>query len=112
MVEAVHAANRVAFLHSCGNIGSLLDMILSCAFDGLHGLAPSAGNDPLHIHRMTKGRLTLMGICDLDGMEPEAVTALKEHVIPPLAAEGGYILGSAAGLSSHTPIESFRALYT
>jgi len=111
MVEAIQAANRVAFLHSCGNLVSLMDMILSCGFDGLHGLAPAAGNDPLNIHRMTKGRLTLMGIFDLDGMEPEAVKALKENIIHPLAADGGYILGSAAGLSPNTPIESFRALY-
>lgn len=111
IVEAIHAVNRAAFLHSCGNLGSLIDMILSCGFDGLHGLAPAAGNDPLNIRRMTKGRLTLMGIFDLDGMEPEAVKALKENVIRPLAADGGYILGSAAGLSSNTPIESFRALY-
>ena len=111
MVEAIHAADNVAFLHSCGNIGSLLDMILSCGFDGLHGLAPVAGNDPLRIHQMTKGRLALMGICDLDGMEPEGIKTLMEDVIRPLAADGGYILGSTAGLSSNTPMQSFRALY-
>jgi uroporphyrinogen decarboxylase len=111
MVEVIHEAGRVAFLHSCGNLGSLMDMILSCGFDGLHGLAPASGNDPMDIRRKTKGRLTLMGIFDLDGMKPEAVKALKENILGVFRDDGGYILGSAAGLSSNTPIETYRALY-
>ena len=40
------------------------------------------------------------------------IQTMKEEILPSLTAEGGYILGSAAGLSFNTPLASFRALYS
>ena len=112
MVEAIKMGNGVAFLHSCGNLTEIIDLILSFGFDGLHGLAPSAGNDPVAIRQKTKKRLTLMGILEVDRLQPRQLEAMKEEIIRPLADGGGYILGSAEGLSMNTPLDSFRALYS
>ena len=112
MLEAIKKANAAAFLHSCGNLTGIIDLIVSLGFDGLHGLAPSAGNDPLAIRQNTRKRLALMGICEVDRLKPRQIEAMKEEIIRPLAAGGGYILGSAEGLSVNTPIDSFRALYS
>jgi uroporphyrinogen decarboxylase len=112
MVEAIKIGNGVAFLHSCGNLTRIMGLITKSGFDGLHGLALSAGNDPLTIKQMTGKRLALMGIFELDSLKPDEIEAMKEEILPSLAAEGGYILGSAEGLSMNTPLDSFRALYS
>jgi hypothetical protein len=54
----------------------------------------------------------MMGIFELDSMQPRDIKAMKEEILPSFAAGGGYILGSAAGLSENTPLDSFRALYS
>ncbi len=112
MVEAIKTGNGIAFLHSCGNLTGIVDLILSSGFDGLHGLAPSAGNDPLAIRQRIKKGLALMGIFEVDRLQPRQLEAMKEKIIHTLADGGGYILGSAEGLSMNTPLDSFRALYS
>lgn len=112
MVEAIKTGNGIAFLHSCGNLTGIIDLILSSGFDGLHGLAPSAGNDPLAIRQKIKKGLALMGIFEVDRLQPRQLEAMKEKIIHTLADGGGYILGSAEGLSMNTPLDSFRALYS
>ena len=112
LAEAIKMGNGVALLHSCGNLTRIMDLILSSGFDGLHGLAPSAGNDPIAIRQLTHGRLALMGIFEVDSLKPGQLEAMKEEILEPLAAGGGYILGSAEGLSVNTPLDSFKALYS
>ncbi|MFH1349989.1 MAG: uroporphyrinogen decarboxylase family protein [Pseudomonadota bacterium] len=111
IVEVIKTSNRVAFLHSCGNLTGILDLIISAGFHGLHGLAPSAGNEPLQIRRMTSKRLVLMGMVDVDGLKPLEIKNMRSEVLGHLAEGGGYILGSSGGLSMNTPLDSFRALY-
>lgn len=111
IVEVVRERHGIAFLHSCGNLTGILDIILSAHFDGIHGLAPSAGNDPLAIRKATHKRLTLMGIFEVDHINPLQIENMKERILPLLDTEGGYIFGSSEGLSVNTPIDSFRALY-
>jgi uroporphyrinogen decarboxylase len=112
LVKAIKMSNRVAFLHSCGNLTQIMDMILAFGFDGLHGLAPSAGNAPLAIRQMTHKRLALMGVFEVDRLQPIQIEAMKEELLKPLAAGGGYIFGSAEGISMNTPLDSFKALYS
>jgi uroporphyrinogen decarboxylase len=112
LVKAIKMSNRVAFLHSCGNLTQIVDMILAFGFDGLHGLAPSAGNAPLAIRQMTHKRLALMGVFEVDRLQPIQIEAMKEELLKPLAAGGGYIFGSAEGISMNTPLDSFKALYS
>ena len=111
LADAIKKQQKTAFLHSCGDLTTIIDQILDAGFDGLHGLAPSSGNDPLAIYEMTRKKLTLMGSFDLDGLEPEEIEVQKQKLLPVFAADGGYILGSSAGLSINTPIDSFKALY-
>jgi uroporphyrinogen decarboxylase len=109
--EEIKKDSGIAFLHTCGNVTTLVDLIISSGFDGLHGLAPSEGNNPIEIHRKTKNKITLMGIIEVDLLEPSKVEALKRDILSQIAKEGGYILGSTGGLSENTPLASFRALY-
>ena len=112
MVEVIKKWGGVAFLHSCGNLMGIVDQILAAGFDGVHGLALSAGNDPLSLKQMTQKRLALMGGFEVDRLGPQDIIAMKEEILGPLTEGGGYILGSSEGLSIYTPIDSFRALYS
>jgi len=111
MAATIKGNDGIAVFHSCGNLTGLFDMILSLGFDVLHGLAPSAGNDPLEAGRKAQGRMTLMGAFDIEGCEPREIEDLKKETLPSLCVSGGYILGSASGLSQQTPLDSFGALY-
>jgi uroporphyrinogen decarboxylase len=111
IAEAVRGNKGIAFLHSCGNLTELIAPILAVGFKGLHGLAPSAGNDPLSIRERTRGKLTLMGIFEADRVEPQELDRCRKEILPLFVTEGGYILGSAAGLSMNTPLDSLGALY-
>jgi len=111
LAEAVKKKGGAAFLHSCGNLTDLWDRLLALGFDGLHGLSPSAGNDFGLLFEKSRGRMVLMGGIDLDYLKPEKLAVQKAEFLHQVGSGGGYILGSAAGLSSVTPLDSFRALY-
>ena len=112
MAELIREGGGIAFLHSCGNLSRVLDQILSSGFDGLHGLATSAGNVPLTVRQETYGRLTLMGVFEVDRLKPHEIAAMKKEFLQLLATGGGYIFGSTEGLSVNTPLDSFSALYS
>lgn len=111
IAEAIRNDKGIAFLHSCGNLTELIEPILTLGFNGLHGLSPSAGNDPLLIRQQTKGKLCLMGVFQVDLLDSSELQQLKETILPSLGDEGGYILGSSEGLSRNTPLSSVRTLY-
>jgi len=111
IVDIITMRNRLAFLHSCGNLTRIVDLILSAGFNGLHGLSTFSGNDPLVIRQHTFKRLAFMGIFEVDRLKPHEIEEMKREILGPLSEAGGYILGSAGGLSIQTPLDSFRALY-
>ena len=89
----------------------LIDLLVSAGFDGIHGLAPSAGNDLQEMREKTNRKLTLMGFFEIDSLNPSQIEALKKEILGLFMDQGGYILGSSGGLSLNTPIECFEALY-
>lgn len=111
IAEAVRDNGGIAFLHSCGNLTELISAISDAGFSGLHGLAPSAGNDLLSIRQQTKGKLCLMGVFQVDCLDSSELEASKKKILPLLDSGGGYVLGSSEGLSKNTPLNSVRTLY-
>jgi len=53
-----------------------------------------------------------MGIIEVDLLEPIELDVLKDEILHEIAVEGGYIMGSAEGLSANTPLDSFKTLYS
>lgn len=111
MVDLIKTNGKPAFLHSCGNLTRIIAPILAAGFSGLQGLSTFSGNDPLAIREQALHRLTLMGVFELDRLKPKEVESLRAKLLEALSAGGGYILGSAGGISVHTPLDAFRALY-
>jgi len=64
------------------------------------------------IKQITYNKLALMGIFEPDLLGPQEIEAMKKEILTPLAEGGGYIIGSAGGLSLNTSFDSFRALYS
>ena len=52
-----------------------------------------------------------MWVFEVDRLTPEEIGTMKKELIEPLSKNGGYILGSAGGLSINTPLDAFRAMY-
>lgn len=111
IVDTVRGRHGKAFLHSCGNLTRILDMILSAGFDGLHGLALSAANDPVKIKEICRGRMALMGVFEVGRMKPQEIRKLKQKLLPFLKTGGGYIIGSCEGLFLNVPLDALYALY-
>jgi uroporphyrinogen decarboxylase len=111
IVDTVRGRHGKAFLHSCGNLTRILDMILSAGFDGLHGLALSAENDPVKIKEICRGKMALMGVFEVGRMKPQEIRKLKQELLPCLKTGGGYIIGSSEGLFLNVPLDALYALY-
>lgn len=111
LAEAAHGHGSVALFHSCGNLSSLLDRLMSLGFDGFHGMSACAGNDLSAALERTRGRMALLGGVDVDAWTPEAIRSFCETALGGRSRAGGYVLGSSSGLSANTPLESFFALY-
>lgn len=90
--------NIPVFMHTDGDINSALGDILSCGFDGLQSLQPSAGMDIKEVKKEYGKDLCLMGNLDLNRLLPfgtvEEVKQVVRDTIDVAAAGGGYILST------------------
>ena len=114
VVPLIQGAAAAAFLHSCGNITSLVPLIKAWRFDGLAAVQHGA-NDLTFLHRAFDGHMTIMA-----GIEPDLLasdtpprSALKnfEHVVKTLAPSGDLILCSSTGLYSGDFLARVRKVY-
>ncbi len=102
-------------MHSDGQLMPVLEEIVSCGFEGLHSLQPSAGMDIVEIKRRYGSVLTLMGNIDLDYVmtmaPPSRVEEVVRKTIDAAAPGGGFILGTCNALIEAVPLANAAALY-
>jgi uroporphyrinogen decarboxylase len=116
MLSAIKAHRDVpVFLHTDGDIRPLLEEIVSCGFDGLHSLQPSAGMDIHEVKERYGDRLCLMGNLDLDRLmpfgTPEEVEREARALCEKVGRGGGFILSTCNILTHALPVENVRAMY-
>ena len=103
------------FLHTDGDIRSLMDDIVDCGFNGLHSLQPSAGVDILDIKKRYGDKLCLMGNLDLDRLmtfgQPAEIEAQVRWLCENIGKGGGYILSTCNILTDAIPLENVLAMY-
>jgi uroporphyrinogen decarboxylase len=94
LVDLYHGAGAIVILHSCGNIGGLIDELLAVGVDVLDPLQPNC-NRLEWIRERTLGRICLCG-----GLQTSAVAedgtkafAMAQERIRQLGAMGGFIIG-------------------
>lgn len=116
MIKAIKAYKDIpVFLHTDGDINTLMDEIVGCGFDGIQSIQPSAGMDIKVIKEQYGERLCLMGNIDLDQVmtfdSPETVEAVVKQTIDDAAASGGFILSTCNILIDAVKKENAIAMY-
>lgn len=87
------------FLHSDGNIGPVLDMLLEAGFEGFNPLEPRSGLDLIHLREKYGKKIVFFGgVCNTEILPRGDKKEIENHVLPllELGREGGVILGMAS----------------
>ena len=112
MIGAYKAAGaRYVFLHSDGDIRSLLDMLVDAGIDGLNPLERRANMDIVTIRRQYPTLILTGGMCNtrtlVHGRRDEIEAEAREII--DLGRDGGVIIGTHS-VSPEIPLENF-AIY-
>ena len=100
LTDAVHDRGGKIFLHTDGQITSLLDFIINSGFDGLQGLEPTAGMDIGAVRKKVGNKLCLLGNIDVshvltkDGTKQDVFDAVK-NAIKSAGQDGSLIISPA-----------------
>ncbi|MCX6080763.1 MAG: hypothetical protein NTW32_14650 [Chloroflexi bacterium] len=116
MISRIKAHRNVpVFLHTDGDIRSLLPHIIACEFDGLQSLQPSAHMDILAVKHQYGARLCLWGNLDLDRLmtfgTPSEVSEQTRWLCRNIGTDGGFILSTCNILIDAIPFENAVAMY-
>ena len=114
-LETLKEKEKPVFLHSCGNINSVIDELVSMGFDGLQGLQPSSGMNIKQIKEKFGRKITLMGNFEPDCWDIMRLENIKEEVHETLRCcrQGGrYIAGTSGGLSLASDVSLIVKLYS
>ena len=116
MIRRIKAHRDVpVFLHTDGDIRTLLDKIVACGFDGIQSIQPSAGMDIVAVKKQYGDRLCLMGNLDLDRLMPFGTPAEIDTEVRRLCRtvghDGGFILSTCNILIDAIPLENALAMY-
>ncbi len=115
-VEQIKRHRHVpVFLHSDGDLNTVLDDIVACGYDGLQSLQPTANMDITRIKAAYGDRLCLMGNIDINYVlpfgTPEEVEQVVKETIEIAAPGGGFILSTCNSLIRDIPPENAMAMY-
>ena len=111
MIKAFKDAGaRYVFLHSDGDIRSLLDMLIDAGIDGINPLERRAHMDAA-VLRWRYPRLVLTGgMCNTDTLVKGPITKIQTEAkeLIDLGREGGLVIGTHS-VSHEIPLEHFAA---
>ena len=115
MIKEIKAYKDVpVFLHSDGNLNSVMDDIVECGFDGIQSLQPSAGMDIAEIKEKYGDKLCLWGNIDLDHVmcfgTTDEVKADVRRTIDIASPGGGFILSTCNTMVDIIPTENILVM--
>ncbi|MFB3903701.1 MAG: uroporphyrinogen decarboxylase family protein [Acidobacteriota bacterium] len=111
----VHDYRAIYIYHDDGRMRDLIPLLLDAQVDVISGLQPPEVGDVglREAKELAGGRAALFGGLDpcytFDLGSAEKVTAAVKKAIEEAASGGGYVVGTAEGISPSTPLESLRA---
>jgi len=114
LVDTARNMGAYTIKHTDGNINSILEMILSAGFNGIHPLDPEAGMDINEVKKKYGRRVCVIGNIDtgklLSESTPEDVDDAVRNTIIEVAPGGGYIISSANSIHSHVKPHNYAAM--
>lgn len=111
-VEIIHAANKPAILHSCGNLSKIFDDIIEMKFDGKHSFEDIISPVEVEWKKYHK-QIAILGGIDMDFLcnaTPEKVKKRARELLELTSEEGSYALGSGNSIPKYVPLENFKAM--
>jgi len=113
LVEVVHAADRLALLHSCGNLKGVMDDVIEIGFDGKHSFEDKIM--PVEqVFQRWGDRIAVLGGVDMDllvrGSQADVRRRTREILEVCAAAGTGYCLGTGNSVANYVPHESYLAM--
>jgi uroporphyrinogen decarboxylase len=111
--EAAHARGVPYFLHSCGNLDTIYEELISdVGIDGKHSFEDAIL--PVEAFQARYGdRIAVLGGIDVDilaSATPEQVRAKTRSLIEICGARGRYAVGSGNSVPSYIPAENYLAM--
>lgn len=112
IVDLVHSAGKIAVLHSCGNVYSVMDDIIGMGFDAKHSFEDKIV--PVEeVHAKWGDRIGIVGGVDMDimaqGSERDVRKRARE-ILDACATKGRYVLGTGNSVANYIPIKNYKAL--
>jgi len=112
-VEEVRPHGPPIYLHMCGRITHLLDLVLETGADGLEPLDIVAGTDAKEVRERIGDRMFLMGGVNTVLLSRGSVEEVRkdcERCIRDAGRDGGYLLAACDMLPTETAPEKVRAM--
>lgn len=113
IVEVIHAQEKPAILHSCGNLTSVMDDVI----DGMRYDAKHSFEDKIQpieqAYRQYGGRIAILGGIDMDFLcraEPAAIYQRAVGLLRLTRESGGYALGSGNSIPTYVPLRHYLAM--
>jgi uroporphyrinogen decarboxylase len=114
VVDAAKELKTYTIKHTDGNIGSILEMIISTGIDGLHPIDPEAGMKIKSIKDKYGSAICVVGNIDtgriLSESPQEVVREEVRITIRDVAPGGGYIISSANSIHAQVKPENYAAM--
>jgi len=113
LADVAHAAGRPYMLHSCGNIGGIMDdLIDDVKIDALHSFEDNIEN-VVEAKKKYGHRIAVLGGIDMDFLCRSSEAGVRVRVRETLEQcmpEGGYVLGTGNSVANYVPIENYLAM--
>lgn len=111
--DMAHDRGLPYFLHSCGNLESIMPWLIEqVGIDGKHSFE-DAIIPVTEMHRRYGDRIAILGGVDVDMLtraEPERLRAYVRGIIDELAPRGRYAVGSGNSIPSYIPVDNYLTM--
>ena len=113
IVDTVHRAGRPVFLHSCGNLNSLMDEVIAMGYDAKHSFEDNI--QPIEqAYEAYAGRIALLGGLDMNYLCTRPEDEIYRRTLAMLersSIRGGWAVGTGNSVPEYLPPEALFAMH-
>jgi len=113
IAQAVHAAGKLCFIHSCGHIAEIMDDLIDLAKMDAHHSTQDVVMPITEMKRRYGGRIALLGGVDVDFLTRARVEEIRPYVrniLEQCVPGGGFALGVGNWVAASMPLENYLAV--
>ncbi|MCX7918841.1 MAG: uroporphyrinogen-III decarboxylase-like protein [bacterium] len=112
LIDICHAKEKPILLHSCGNLDTVMDDIISLGFDGKHSFEDAIM--PVTEAKKKYGhRISILGGVDVDFLcqadEPK-IRKYVRNILRNCAPGGGYAFGTGNSVANYIPVQNYLTM--